>query len=74
MPIKKPNPIKGMAICEALYGGQPTKDNIPITPLKTNPLDRPPAIIPGVQYPISDRERTIILATWLHCRKIGGGL
>lgn len=70
--MKKPIQGNGLALTKSLYGIAPTKGNlVNLTPID-NPLDRPPSIIPGVKYPITDREREIIFYVWLHCLKLEG--
>ncbi|MEX2632625.1 MAG: hypothetical protein WD267_01220 [Balneolales bacterium] len=64
----------GFALSEMLYGQRELSCKIEKPALTNNPLDSPPSIIPGVPYPISDREKEIVNLTWLHCRKIRGGL
>lgn len=71
--MKKATPLSdGMALTNYLYGTTPTSVNIAIPSIENKPLDRPPSLIPGVKYPITDGEQEIINLTWHHCRKMEG--
>lgn len=66
--MKKP-PQNGMAISESLYGsGQDvTTDSKIANPTELNNLLYPrPELIPGIEYPISEREEELLDKAWQH--------
>lgn len=67
----KQQPLDGVAAAESLYGSgkQETTSKVANPDNKYNVFGCP-SIIPGVKYPVTDREQQIINATWYHAIKL----